>query len=275
MNRDLSNRGQAPGNRSSAGAPLASASYPSLAGASVFITGGASGIGASMVRGFARQGAHVGLIDIDKAAAEDLAAGLQAHRLNAPWFRRLDVRDVGALKQAVLDFAEEHGGLSVLVNNVADDRRHSPLEVTEESWRSALAINLDPAFFASQAAIPIMQRAGRGSIVNFSSINALTGPARMPAYVSAKSALLGLTKSLARDYGPDGIRVNAILPGWVATQRQLATWLTEEVEREWMKDVALKRRIEPRDVASLALFLASEDSSVITGQFFVIDGGRI
>ena len=228
-----------------------------------------------MVRGFARQGAHVGLIDIDKAAAEGLAADLRAHRLNAPWFRRLDVRDIGALKQAVLDFAEEHGGLSVLVNNVADDRRHSPLEVTEESWRSALAINLDPAFFASQAAIPIMQRAGRGSIVNFSSINALTGPARMPAYVSAKSALLGLTKSLARDYGPDGIRVNAILPGWVATQRQLATWLTEEVEREWMKDVALKRRIEPRDVANLALFLASEDSSVITGQFFVIDGGRI
>lgn len=228
-----------------------------------------------MAREFAEQGAHVGLIDIDVAAADGLAADLKAHRLHAPWFRRLDVRDIKALKHAVHDFADEHGGLSVLVNNVADDRRHSPLEVTEHSWRNALAINLDPAFFASQAAIPIMRCAGRGSIINFSSINALTGPAHMPAYVSAKSALLGLTKSLARDYGPDGIRVNAILPGWVATQRQLATWLTEEVEREWMKDVALKRRIEPRDVANLALFLSSEDSSMITGQFFVIDGGRV
>ena len=228
-----------------------------------------------MVREFAEQGASVGLIDIDVAAADALAADLKANGLHAPWFRRLDARDIGALKQAVRDFADGHGGVSVLVNNVADDRRHSPLEVTEQGWRNALAINLDAAFFASQAAVPIMRRAGRGSIVNFSSINALTGPAHMPAYVSAKSALLGLTKSLARNYGPDGIRVNAILPGWVATQRQLATWLTEEMEREWMKDVALKRRIEPQDVARLALFLSSEDSSMITGQFFVIDGGRV
>lgn len=251
------------------------ASYPSLVGASVFITGGAGGIGASMVREFALQGARVGLIDVDEPTARALAAEVQARQLLAPWFRRLDVRDIPALKQAVIDFAGEHDGLSVLVNNVADDRRHSPLEVTEQGWRNGLAVNLDPAFFASQAAIPVMQRAGRGSIVNLSSINALTGPAQMPGYVTAKSALLGLTKSLAREHGPDGIRVNAILPGWVATKRQLATWLTEDIEREWMKGVALKRRIQPRDVARLALFLASEDSSMITGQFFVIDGGRV
>ena len=251
------------------------ASYPSLIGRTVFITGGASGIGACMVRQFAEQGARVGLIDIDEQAARDVLDGVRERGFDPPWFRRVDVRDVGLLKAAIVDFAEGHGGLSVLVNNVADDSRHSLLEVTEESWRDGLSINLDSAFFASQTAIPIMQGAGQGSIINFSSINALIGPTQMPGYVSAKSALLGLTKALARHYGSDGIRVNAILPGWVATERQLASWLTEEAEREWMKDVALKRRILPEDVANLALFLASEDSSMITNQFFVIDGGRV
>ena len=251
------------------------ASYPSLEGRTVFITGGASGIGASMVRQFAGQGARVGFIDIDERSAGDLVADVGQRGLPRPWFRRVDVRDVKPLKAAIVAFADANEGLSVLVNNVADDSRHSPLEVTEESWRNGLSINLDPAFFASQTAIPIMQGAGQGSIINFSSINALVGPTQMPGYVSAKAGLLGLTKALARHYGPDGIRVNAILPGWVATERQLAMWLTEDVEREWMKSVALQRRIHPEDVGSLALFLASDDSSMITNQFFVIDGGRI
>ena len=200
------------------------ATYPSLNKRTVFITGGATGIGASMVRQFALQGARVGFIDIDEPSARGLVADIRDGDSRPPWFRCVDVRNVKRLKAAVIEFAEEHGGVSVLINNVADDSRHSPLEVTKESWRNGLSVNLDPAFFASQAAIPVMREAGEGSIINFSSINALIGPTQMPGYVSAKAGLLGLTKALARHYGQDGIRVNAILPGWVATERQLSTW---------------------------------------------------
>lgn len=248
------------------------ARYPSLAGRPVMITGGASGIGAAMVEAFAGQGARVACIDIDEAAAtglcERLGDGVDF------WFRCLDVTDVSALKRAVVDFADQAGGLGVLINNVANDTRHEPLQVTEEGWRACLAVNLDAAFFASQAAISIMREAGGGSIVNLSSINALLGPGQMPGYVTAKAGLLGLTKALARDFGADSIRVNSILPGWVVTDRQLDNWLTPEAEAEWMRQVALDRRILPRDVANLALFLAADDSALITNQHFVIDGGR-
>ena len=250
------------------------ARYPSLAGRAVLITGGATGIGAAMVAAFAEQGARVGFVDIDDGSAASLGDRVEDQAGVRPWFRRVDVTDVGALKEAVGDFAAT-GGLGVLINNVANDSRHEPLEVTEESWRACLAVNLDSAFFAAQAAIPILRDAGGGAILNVSSINALIGPTRMPGYVSAKAALLGLTKALARHYGPDGIRVNAILPGWVVTERQLNLWLTPEAEAEWMDQVALKRRIVPRDVADLALFLAANDSAMITNQQVVIDGGRI
>lgn len=250
------------------------ARYPSLAGRAVLITGGATGIGAAMVAAFAEQGARVGFVDIDDGSAAGLGDRVADQAGVRPWFRRVDVTDVGALKEAVGDFAAT-GGLDVLINNVANDSRHEPLEVTEQSWRACLAVNLDSAFFAAQAAIPILRDAGGGAILNVSSINALIGPTRMPGYVSAKAALLGLTKALARHYGPDGIRVNAILPGWVVTERQLNLWLTPEAEAEWMDQVALKRRIVPRDVADLALFLAADDSAMITNQQVVIDGGRI
>ena len=250
------------------------ARYPSLAGRAVLITGGATGIGAAMVAAFAEQGARVGFVDIDDGSAAGLGDRVADQAGVRPWFRRVNVTDVGALKEAVGDFAAT-GGLGVLINNVANDSRHEPLEVTEESWRACLAVNLDSAFFAAQAAIPILRDAGGGAILNVSSINALIGPTRMPGYVSAKAALLGLTKALARHYGPDGIRVNAILPGWVVTERQLNLWLTPEAEAEWMDQVALKRRIVPRDVADLALFLAADDSAMITNQQVVIDGGRI
>ena len=250
------------------------ARYPSLAGRAVLITGGATGIGAAMVAAFAEQGARVGFVDIDDGSAAGLGDRVADQAGVRPWFRRVDVTDVGALKEAVGDFAAT-GGLDVLINNVANDSRHEPLEVTEQSWRACLAVNLDSAFFAAQAAIPILRDAGGGAILNVSSINALIGPTRMPGYVSAKAALLGLTKALARHYGPDGIRVNAILPGWVVTERQLNLWLTPEAEAEWMAQVALKRRIVPRDVADLALVLAADDSAMITNQQVVIDGGRI
>ncbi|WP_086617112.1 SDR family NAD(P)-dependent oxidoreductase [Erythrobacter tepidarius] len=254
----------------------AHATYPSLAGRRVFITGGASGIGAAMVEAFSEQGAIVGHCDLAADAAEALAEQIAAAGHPRPWFRALDVTDTPALQAAISAFAAASGGLEVLVNNVANDTRHDPLEMDEAGWRRCIAVNLDCAFFASQRAVELMRGGGNGgAIINFSSINALLGPADMPGYATAKAGLLGLTKSLARRYGMDGIRVNAILPGWVVTPRQLALWLTPEAEAEWMEQTCLKQRIQPRDAANLALFLASDDSRMITNQHFVIDAGRV
>ena len=253
----------------------ASAIYPSLDKRAVFITGGASGIGAALVGAFCRQKASVGFIDIDERSAARLIKDVQEQAGAAVWFRPVDVRDVPALQNSIDEFAKARGRVDVLINNVANDTRHRPLDVTEQSWRDCLRVNLDSAFFASQSAIKLMKDTGGGSIINFSSINALIGPAEMPGYVSSKAALLGLTKALARTYGVDGIRVNAVLPGWVVTERQLENWLTPETEQEWMQHTALKSRILPDDVANLALFLAADDSRMITNQQFVIDGGRI
>ena len=252
------------------------ATYPSLSGAQVFITGGATGIGAEMVTAFAEQGAVVGHLDLDADAAGVLGDQIEGAGHIRPWFRRVDVTDVAALQGAITDFAEAAGGLAALVNNVANDTRHDPAETTPESWRKCMAVNLDSGFFAAQAAIGVMQAAGKGgAIVNFSSITALLGPGDMPGYVTAKAGILGMTKALARRYGADNIRVNAILPGWVVTQRQLDLWYTPEAEAEWMDQVCIKERIEPRDAANLALFLAADDSRMITNQQFVVDGGRV
>lgn len=252
------------------------ATFHSLAGRRVFITGGAAGIGAAMVEAFGAQGAVVGHIDLAADAAAALADRLQQAGHPRPWFRRVDVTDTPALKQAVADFAAAAGGLDVLVNNAANDTRHDPLSMTEDGWRRCMAVNLDCAFFAAQRAVELMRGSPTGgAIINFSSINALLGPGDMPGYVTAKAGLLGLTKALARQYGPDGIRVNAILPGWVVTQRQLDLWLTEEAEAAWTAQVCLKQRITPRDAANLALFLASDDSRMITNQHFIIDAGRV
>lgn len=238
------------------------------------ITGGATGMGASMVECFSEQGANVGFIDYDADGADKLLNDLEAKGLQRPWFRKVDVTDIEALKSAFADFSTAHGDITVLVNNVANDERHDPLDVTPEFWRKCLSVNLDSGFFACQAAIPGMQRAGGGSIINLSSINALFGPTSMPGYVAAKSALIGLTKAMAREYGVDSIRVNVVLPGWVVTQRQLEKWLTPEEEAGWMESVALKERILPRDASNLIMFLAADDSRMITSQSFIIDGGR-
>jgi len=245
------------------------ARYPSLIGRTVFITGGASGIGAAMVEAFHGQGACVGFIDRDAAAAQALAA-----RLPGAWFRIVDVRDADALDAAVGAAAEAIGSIQVLVNNVADDTRHVALDTDAAAWRDGLAVNLDPTFLAGRAVQPGMVAAGGGAIINLSSINALFGPPGMAAYVAAKAAILGLTKALAREWGAAGIRVNAISPGWVATPRQLDLWLTPEAEADWARQTALSGRIMPDDVARLALFLAADDSAKITGQNFVIDAGR-
>lgn len=241
------------------------ATYPSLSGKQVFITGGATGIGAELVRAFVVQNARVSFIDLDDISGTALAAETGAD------FTHVDVTDVAALKSAIATI----GRIDVLLNNVANDTRHDPLAVTEDYWRRCMAVNLDAAFFASQAVIPLMQARGTGSIINFSSITALLGPEGMPGYVTAKAGLLGMTKALARQYGVDHIRVNSILPGWVVTERQLEKWLTPEAEAEWLKQVAIPDRILPTDVASLALFLAADDSKMITGQQFIIDAGRV
>lgn len=250
------------------------ASYPSLEGRAVFITGGATGIGAALVRSFAEQGAIVSFVDIDENSAKGLVDEISKTADHAPRFSKLDVTDIAKLQAKISSFASNHGALDILVNNVANDTRQGPEDLDEESWDACMKINLDAAFFAAQTAAEAMKQKGQGRIINFSSINALLGPENMTGYVTAKAALIGMTKALARDLGPDGIRVNAILPGWVVTKRQEELWLTPEAEEEWMKLVALKERIMPEDVARLCLFLASEDSSKITGQSFVIDGGR-
>jgi NAD(P)-dependent dehydrogenase (short-subunit alcohol dehydrogenase family) len=245
------------------------ARYPSLAGRGVFITGGASGIGAAMVEAFHGQGARVAFIDRDAEAGAVLAA-----RLPGAWFGAVDVRDADALAASIDAAAAENGPIRILINNVADDTRHVALETDIEAWRARLAVNLDPVFLTSRAVQPAMAAAGGGSIVNLASINALLGPPDMAAYVSAKAAILGLTKALAREWGGAGVRVNAISPGWVVTERQLALWLTPEAEADWAKLTALPGRIQPEDVARLALFLAADDSAMITGQNLVIDAGR-
>ncbi|MDG1165694.1 MAG: SDR family NAD(P)-dependent oxidoreductase [Porticoccaceae bacterium] len=248
--------------------------YPSIEGRCVFITGGATGIGAAMVEAFAMQGAKVAFVDLDVAAAVALCANLQDQTGTSPWFRQIDVTDVDALQGAIAVAVEELGPLQALINNAANDNRHSPAEVTAQSWRDCMAINLDAAFFAAQAGAELMAQQAGGSIINFSSINALLGPSNMPGYVTAKAGIVGMTKALARDFGESHIRVNAILPGWVVTERQLASWLTPEAEADWMKQVALKERLQPSEVANLALFLVADDSRMITGQSFTIDGGR-
>ncbi|NCF77875.1 MAG: SDR family oxidoreductase [Proteobacteria bacterium] len=246
-----------------------SARYPSLQGQGVFITGGATGIGAALVRAFNEQGARVTFADINAQAGSALEAELGG----AAQFVLFDLTDTLALQRAITD-ADNRSSLSVLINNAANDMRHSPDETSPEQWRECMAINLDAAFFAARACAPLMAGHGGGSIINFSSINALLGPSNMPGYVTAKAGLIGMTKALAKDYGERLVRVNAILPGWVVTERQLQTWLTPEEESSWMEQVALPKRLLPENVARLALFLAASDSDMITGQSFTIDGGR-
>lgn len=250
------------------------AHYPSLQGKVVFITGGATGIGAAMVRAFCAQGAQVAYIDLDEAAALALNTSLAQEFGSQPWYRTVDVTVVDALQDSIRDAASACGGLHVLINNVANDARHSPLDISPDYWRRCLAVNLDASFFASQTAIPLLATAGGGAIINIGSINALLGPANMPGYVTAKAGILGMTRALAREFGSSNIRVNTILPGWVVTERQLALWLTPEEEARWSEQVALKQRILPEDVARLALFLAADDSNMITGQEVTIDAGR-
>ena len=246
----------------------ARASYPSLAGKRVLITGGATGIGAGLVEAFAAQGSHVAFVDVAEEAGRALAEqlGEQTH------FRRCDLTDVAALPDTIGALVEKLGGLDVLVNNAANDDRHTIAEVTPAYWDDRMAVNLRHLFFAAQAAVPHLKAAGGGAIVNFGSISWHLGLPELVLYQTAKAAIEGMTRSMARDLGRDNIRVTTIVPGNVQTPRQ-EKWYTPEGEAEIVAAQCLDGRIQPADVAALALFLASDDARMCTGHEYFVDAG--
>jgi NAD(P)-dependent dehydrogenase (short-subunit alcohol dehydrogenase family) len=251
------------------------ASYPSLKDRAVFVSGGGSGIGAAIVEHFVEQGAKVGFVDIDEAPSKALVAKIAAAGHPAPLFAKCDVRDISAYQAAIADMAGRLGPITVLVNNAARDDRHSIEEVTPAFWDERISVNLRHQYFAVQAVAPGMKKAGGGSIVNFSSVSYHAMTPRLSVYQAAKAAVVGMTRGLARDLGPDRIRLNSITPGWIMTQRQIDLWLTPEAEAGLMQAQCLKEKLYPPDIARMVLWLAADDSRLVTAQNFVVDGGRM
>lgn len=249
-----------------------SARYPSLAGVCVFVTGGGSGIGGDIVRAFAAQGAKVGFIEIDAAAGQALAAGC-AGAPTPPLCVPGDVTHLDELRGAIAATRAAFGDIGVLVNNVANDRRHVLAEVDEAFFDATVAVNLKPAFFAAQAVVADMQRRGRGVIVNIGSGSWRMKSQNLIVYATCKSAAVGLTRTLASELGASRIRVNLITPGWVMTDKQLRLWVDAAGEAEMDRNQCLPGRIVGTDIAQMALFLAADDSRMITGQDFVVDAG--
>jgi D-xylose 1-dehydrogenase len=250
-----------------------SARYPSLAGRCVFITGGGSGIGASMVSMFAAQDALVAFIDIAEGPSRASADAVAAQGLPRPWWRACDVRDIAALQGAIRDAAAELGDFHVLVNNVANDDRHTLESVTPEYYDERIAINQRAALFALQAVVPGMKRRGFGSVINLGSNSWQVKNGDMPCYTVAKSSVNGLTRGNAMPLGKHRIRVNTLTPGWVMTDRQKALWLTPEGEQDLARNQCLPDRVQPEDIAAMALWLASDDSRMCSAKEFVVDGG--
>ncbi len=250
------------------------ATYSDLEGKVVLVTGGGSGIGEAIVRRFAEQKSKVAFIDIARDASEKLVRELTGHGLDVR-FEHADLTDITALRNAVGRIRDRLGPIQILVNNAAHDERHPTPEVTPEYWDDRIAVNLKHQFFAAQAVLPDMQTAQAGVIINFGSTSWMVGQGGMAAYTAAKSAVLGLTRSLARDYGPYNIRVNAIAPGWIMTQRQIEKWLTPESEQELMQRQCLKRKLVPDEIAKFTVFLASDEASACTNQQYVVDGGWV
>jgi len=247
--------------------------FPDLHGASVFITGGGSGIGAALTEGFLRQGARVAFCQRrDGTAFCDQMQAATGHR---PLFLPCDITDIPALESTLAAAAAAHGPITVLVNNAANDQRHLTEETDEAFFDWSIAINLKAYFFATKAVIPGMRAAAGGSIINFSSISYMMGNAGYPVYTAANSAINGLTRSHAREFGPDRIRVNALAPGWVLTQKQKEMWVTPEGLAAHLDRQCLKDPLEPEDIVGGCLFLASKASKAMTGQALVIDGGVV
>jgi NAD(P)-dependent dehydrogenase (short-subunit alcohol dehydrogenase family) len=249
--------------------------YPSLRGRAVLVTGGATGIGESIVRNFARQGARVAFFDVQDEPGHQLVGALKTEAKTAPLYFRCDLTDVAALQGTVKQAIAALGTVDVLVNNAANDERHRIEDVTPEYWEQSVATNLRPQFFMIQAVLPAMREAGRGSIINMSSIAWMIPSTGLPLYVAAKAAIVGLTRTMAHELGPANIRVNAVLPGAIVTEKQKRLWYTPEYKARIMASQSLKRDIMPDDVARLVLFLAADDSSAITNQSYVVDGGWV
>lgn len=247
--------------------------FPDLRDASVLVTGGGSGIGAALTEGFLRQGARVAFCQRRDGAP--FADAMEAATDNRPLFVRCDVADVGALRETVAEAARAHGPVTRLVLNAANDDRHAALDVTEEYWDRNQAVNLRSYFFAAQAAIPGMRAAGGGAVVLFSSISYMMGNAGYPSYTAANAGITALARSLAREFGPDGIRFNAMAPGWVLTGKQREMWVTEEALTAHLGRQCLPRPLEPADMVGPCLFLASDASAAMTGQTVAVDGGVV
>ena len=247
--------------------------FPDLRGASVFITGGGSGIGAALTEGFLRQGARVAFCQRSDGAA--FCDAMQAATGNRPLFTRADITDLNALNAALAAAAAAHGPIAVLVNNAANDQRMGTLQVDEAFFDASIAVNLKSYFFAAKAVIPAMQAMGGGAIVNFSSISYMMATAGYPVYIAANAAITGLTRTLAREFGAGRIRVNALAPGWVLTQKQKDLWVTPEGLAAHLAQQCLPDALEPQDIVGGCLFLASKASRAMTGQVLVIDGGVV
>ena len=249
------------------------ATYPSLAGRVVFVSGGASGIGADIVRAFVRNRARVAFIDKQREAGDALASNVGAEG-ETPLFVQGDVTDISALRQAIETARTRLGPIGVLVNNAALDQRHAVADVTEDFWDAMQDVNLKHHFFAAQAVHPQMKALGGGAIINLSSIAWRGGAGEMPAYATAKAGVVGLTRALARAFGPDNIRVNAIEPGAVMTERQRQLWFkTQEAVDSVVQKQAIRQMLLGEEIARTVLFLASDDSRMITKQSFTVDAG--
>jgi NAD(P)-dependent dehydrogenase (short-subunit alcohol dehydrogenase family) len=249
------------------------ARYPSLNGRAAFVSGGASGLGAEFVSQLAAQGARVAFVDLDQTAGIELAAEITARGDPEPFFQRVDVRDIAALQESIARAAERFGPPTVLVNNAANDTRQAVADIDVEGWDDGMAVNLRHQFFAAQAVWPLMKGAGGGSIINLGSISAHIDLVDLPVYITAKAGIEGMTRTLARELGPDGIRVNCIIPGWIMTQRQLSQWVGDAEREKILSAQCVQELLYPADVARLLLWLAADDSRLATAQTWVLDGG--
>ena len=250
------------------------AHYPSLTDKVVLVTGGGSGIGSSIVRHFAAQGAQVAFLDYNRPASEALVEDLATEGITL-LFEFCDLREIQQLRQSIAKITETLGPITVLINNAARDDRHSIESVTPEYWDERIATNIKHQFFAAQAVSEQMKQAGGGSIINMGSTSWMIGQGGMPCYTTAKSAVQGLTRGLARDLGPYQIRVNTVVPGWIMTERQIEMWLTPESEKELLERQCVKRRLVPDDLARFVLFMASDEASACSNQSFIVDGGWV
>ena len=250
------------------------ASYPDLHDSAVFITGGGSGIGAAFVRAFSRAGARVAFVSLDESKAHVLCSEVEAETGTTPYFQRCDITDVARLQSSIERAAKKIGRIKVLINNAARDNRHTLTDMDPSAWDESLNTNLRPHFFTAQSVVEGMRAQGGGSIINVGSNSAMLGLSGYPAYVTAKAAIVGLTKALARELGIHNIRVNALVPGWVMTERQQRLWVTEEALQQCLDQQCLKSTVSEQDCADTALFLASGASRMITSQALVVDGGR-